>query len=104
LSGAHLEEESRACIAQGFQKATHTTNGVGCGVQGAVTTLDLAAARAAHMAWLGACIPTLLPPEECCSMDPAVQVDGIQHPLLLQPALTALPTTWDAKDELPVSR
>jgi hypothetical protein len=73
-------------------------------VQGAVTTLDLAAARAAHLVWLGACIPTLLPPEECCTMDPAVQIDGIQHPLLLQPALPPLPTTWDAKDELPVSR
>jgi len=60
-----------------------------------VTALDVAAARAAHAAWLGGARPRLLRPGAAGG---CVAVRGMRHPLLLARALRPLPTPPAAAD------
>ncbi len=60
-----------------------------------VTALDVAAARAAHAAWLGGARPRLLRPGAAGG---CVAVRGMRHPLLLARALHPLPAPPAAAD------
>ncbi|KAF6262465.1 hypothetical protein COO60DRAFT_628397 [Scenedesmus sp. NREL 46B-D3] len=57
---------------------------------GAVTALDIVAARAKHSAWLGAVRPAFSSATSSSSSSP-VYVPGARHPLLMQAALPRLP-------------
>lgn len=100
LADAEAEEEEAVLIALSRQLAAARP-----GLEqllGAVTALDVVAARAAHAAWLGGVRPRFTPwGGEPGPGQPLLQVPGALHPLLLAPALAPLPRAPSRGDLTP---